>query len=182
MKQKAVTRSGQVIISQPVCTDDFGTLVYRCFFTKKFTWADTARFVGPFIQIPGTYVCHPNSKVAQQVSRRAFDEMEANCNTCIHFKRLPHTKDRSGLVRGSCDKVGNSKGINIYRLEKDEFWVPPEDPMHMRCWKGRQKIRIRLVDGLWYPYLQKEQSIPKEFNECLDWTHKRNVAEGRLTT
>lgn len=180
MAKKDVSRSGQVILNRPVCTDDFGTLVYRCQFSKSLTWADEARFVGAFMQVPGTYVCHPNSKVAQQISRRNFDEMESNCNACIHFTRLPHDKDRAGLVRGSCSKVANSKGFGIYRQTKTDYWVHPEDPMNMSCWQGRQKIRIRLIDGLWYPYVQRGQTMPKDFGKYLAWTHARNVAEGRL--
>ncbi len=90
------------------------------------------------------------------------------------------------MVRGSCNHVVNSKGYgNIYRLVKNgsdwEYWVHPDDPMNMSCWKGRQKPKIRLVDGLWYPYVQKGQSLPKDFGQMLAWTHARNIAEGRLT-
>lgn len=76
MKQpkKPVSKSGAPISSRPVCVDDFGTAVYRCHFSQRLTWADNCRLVGAFTQVNATYVCHPNSKVDQQISRRYFDE------------------------------------------------------------------------------------------------------------
>lgn len=124
-------KTNRPVWNHPLCTDDFGNLVYECFYTKKKVTTAACIFLGPCIpQAIGTYVCAKDAHDAFREAKRAFDEIDANCNTCINFKRLPHDKDPIGLVRGTCKLTP----IVMYR---SEFWVHPDDAMGMTCWVGR---------------------------------------------
>ncbi len=124
--ERAATRAKQFLLSAPVCTDDYGNAVYRCQFTGDFT-DETAILAGAFLSsVSGAYVCSPRSREAYKESRKAFDESEANCNTCSSMRRLPHKKRRDGMVEVGCLRK------NIIRMT-----IHPDDPMHMECWSAR---------------------------------------------
>ena len=120
-------RNDRKILNKALCTDDFGTLVYRCQYTKKLVFLDWC-YIGPCIpQLSGTYICHSVGGLeAFKKSKTAFDESEANCNTCKHLQRLPHDK-RDGLMRGIC----------LNHPYKPEVKFHPDDWMGMSCYKHR---------------------------------------------
>ena len=112
------------ILNKAICTDDFGNEVYKCHYSEKPVSVVESIFIGPLIpQVNGTYVCAPDAKHAYVESKKAFDEMDANCNTCRNLDRLPHEKRE--LMRGMCAIRGE-----IVRFH-------PEDCMSMTCWDAR---------------------------------------------
>lgn len=132
-------KSGKEIWSRLVCTDDFGNQVYVCHYTGQLVSTAEAIILGACIpQAIGTYVCARDATEAFKDAKRAFDELDANCNACINFVRLKHDKDPLGLVRGSCGK-GKVPTVMVYRISAGEFWVHPEDHMGLSCWEARPK-------------------------------------------
>lgn len=60
-------------------------------------------------------------------SLRAYEESEANCNTCVHLVRKPHDpKKNAGFLVGEC------------QVTKDPLRFHPEDPLHKPCWVSRR--------------------------------------------
>jgi hypothetical protein len=123
---RAATRANQLLLNLPICTDDYGTAIYVCQFTGNVT-DERAILLGALTpSVAGSYVCASNAREAYRLNRAAFDEMEANCNTCKHFKRIAQPKRKDGMFEGSCLTK------NLVRMT-----IHPEDPMHMECWQGR---------------------------------------------
>lgn len=138
----SVTRSGsstnQKILSPPSGVNDFGDSFYVCRFTGAIVQLDELRLAGAFINsVSGAYIAHKNSKPQEKYARQAFDESEANCNTCADFVRQTHEKDSGGMVKGKCAK-GSVPKTNVYRQLVETYWVHPSDPMHVACWTGRR--------------------------------------------
>lgn len=69
-------------------------------------------------------------------SAAAFEEMDANCNSCIAFHRLPHDRAPDKLMRGWCNFATDHP--LIYRKRGHEFWVNGSDNMSMPCWASRR--------------------------------------------
>lgn len=129
-------KSGKAILNEPVCTDDFGNLVFVCHYTKCYVGVDAAIFIGPVMpQVNGTYVCATNAYAAYKSSTQNFNEMDANCNTCRKFIRLPHKKDKSGMLKGQCNLMPENP--QAYMRNGDVYFVHPEDWMGMQCWEAR---------------------------------------------
>lgn len=127
MTQRANNRKGQAILNPSLCVDDYGDLVYRCWLTNRLVWPSTYRLVGSFnAAVAGAYVCAVDSKDAEKTSRGAWDECEANCNTCRNLIRVNHKQAKDGILPGKCQ----TKGFHEIRFH-------PSDPMHMDCWKSR---------------------------------------------
>jgi hypothetical protein len=109
------------ILNSPICQDDFGNLVYICQYTGGVVSCDNFIFIGAVIpQVSGSYVCSPGAGEAFRLSKKTFDESEANCNTCKNLTRLPHT---GRIMRGLCNG--------------EEIAFHPEDYMGKKCWSVR---------------------------------------------
>lgn len=108
-------RGDTKIFNRPICVDDYGTEVYVCHWTKKLVWADEAILLGSFYPgIHGVYVSAPDSHEARRNSHRAFNEMDRNCNTCKHLKRIKF--DPVGIVRVPLVKDGKPAGFRDVRV------------------------------------------------------------------
>ena len=125
-----------------VCTDDFGTLVFRCRYTEHLVWADVAIVIGA--TMPGVrarYVMAETveAKAAHKASGIAFHEIEANCNTCRFLERVKRDKNRAAFLYGRCTsaepKFEASPHFN--RREGDVMVFHPDDPMSMPCYVSR---------------------------------------------
>jgi hypothetical protein len=140
-------KSNKPIGNFPICVDDFGNLVFRCHYTGHLVTTAEAIFFGSVIpQSINTYVCSPTATEAFKDAKRAFDEIDANCNACKNFNRLPFNRDNNGLMKGWCSKIlrfQNPQGV--YNLNKGQngtywsYWVHPDDSMNMPCWEARSK-------------------------------------------
>ena len=87
------------VLNKPIATDDLGNEVYLCQYSKQPVTADKAIFLGPLIpSVSGTYVCHTNGIDARKQSKKNFDEMDANCNTCKSLMRTHHEKRKDGQL------------------------------------------------------------------------------------
>ncbi len=116
------------MIQQPICTDDYGTSVYACRYSKLATWADEAVKIGALIPgVKAAFYMHPESRNLHKKSVAAFHESEANCNTCRDLRRIPHAKSPHGFLQGVCAR-GKLPGVYSFN---------PDDPMHMDCWRAR---------------------------------------------
>jgi hypothetical protein len=67
------------------------------------------------------------NKESYKQSLTAYEEAEANCNTCVDLKRGTAPVCQGGFLRGTC------------RMSNAAVKFCPEDPMHMRCWKSRRE-------------------------------------------
>ena len=115
---------------QPICTDNYGTAIYKCRYSDQLVGGQDAKFSGAFI--PGVNVIHVmgNSKqtyAAEKQSRTFFDEMDANCNTCKHLIRNNVGKVKGGFLYGTC-AISAINGVMQFH---------PHDPMNLICWEGR---------------------------------------------
>jgi hypothetical protein len=139
-------KTGRLIGNAPICTDDFGTLWFRCQYTKKLVACDEAIMLGAIIpQVTQTFVCAPDAQEAFRISKRQFDELDANCNSCTNFERVKHDKNPNGFLRGQCAR-GIVPEHQAYDKDGKIFWIHPDDHMGMECWKARQKNEARLQD------------------------------------
>ena len=117
-------------MSQPVCIDDFGTALYRCRYTAALVGGSGAALTGALV--PGVSVTYvmgtsPEAKAAAKASRKAFDEMDANCNMCRNLERQQVGKVKGGFLYGTC-KAGFGRGVMRFH---------PNDFMGMECWEPR---------------------------------------------
>jgi hypothetical protein len=96
--------------------------ICKCPYTKLEVPYEGALFLGPIVpQVNGTYACHPTATPYRNASKRLFDEYEANCNTCVHLKRIPHKPIVGGMLRGKCSRSG------------EQLYFHPGDCMSMQC-------------------------------------------------
>lgn len=128
----------------PLCTDDFGTLVFRCRYTDGLVWANQALVVGATIPgVKARYVIADTSEARQQhrLSGISFHESEANCNTCAHLERVAHLKN-AGLLYGRCASPEAVRQASPYfaRAMGDVMVFHPDDYMGMPCYKSRWGI------------------------------------------
>ena len=122
-----------------MCIDDYGTQVVRCQYSNAPVHIDTAIVLGSTMPgVDAKYLCHPMlGPPAYKRSRRAFEESDVNCNTCVNFARRPHEKS-AGMVKGMCLHVpAPTTNDMIYRREGHTFWVHPNDCMAMTCHQQR---------------------------------------------
>lgn len=111
-------------MSNPVCTDDFGELVYKtCFPRGVLAWArDVNLLPSPMPRMKTQHVVVDKSLYNESV--KAFHALDRNCNTCKHLCRTKG-KNKFGELSGSC------------RESPDGFTFHPDDPMFKGCWKPR---------------------------------------------
>lgn len=75
-------------------------------------------------------------------STQAFNEMDANCNTCKHFDRLnadnkKGSNSASNFVYGNCNNPNAELNKIPYQREGYQVMVYVADWMGMACWKSR---------------------------------------------
>jgi len=75
--------------------------------------------------VSGTYVCHEEGKEARKQSKKNFDEMDANCNTCKNLMRVHHEKRKDGQLEGVC------------KIRAETIKFHPDDWMGNECWEPR---------------------------------------------
>lgn len=113
-------------LNKPIATDDQGNEVYLCQFSKKPVSTDESINLGPLMaNVSGTYICHPEGIQARKESKKNFDEMDANCNTCKNLQRLHHDKRKDGQLVGVC------------KVTADKLLFHPDDHMGKECWESR---------------------------------------------
>lgn len=122
-------KSGKPILNHDtvVCVDDFGNEVVICQYTRNPVSVADAIYIGPCIpQLNGTYLCAADAMPAFKASKRNFDEMDANCNSCQHLERVQFVRNSStALMPGVCGRT------------KEKLLFHPDDHMGMVCWEGR---------------------------------------------
>lgn len=131
-------RNDRPILNDPIDADKDENL-YRCHYSGEPVSLGASIFIGPCVpQVHGTYVCHPAAKPAFQESKRAFDESEANCNTCRHLHRVVH-KRSAGVLYGRCLSPAQDMGAHPYRDRIVYGVMPfhPDDYMGMPCYEAR---------------------------------------------
>lgn len=120
----------------PICTDDFGTSVYLGRYTERPVWADKA--ISYPAVVPGVKASYLDSEAGREGHRfnaAAFQENDANCNTCKHLIRQAGRKDRGGFLYGKC---GGTPAKHPYSLNpRSHMAFPPDDYMGMTCWEAR---------------------------------------------
>jgi hypothetical protein len=127
------------VLNIPVAIDDYGNSVFLCHYTGVPVSIGDHIYIGPCIpQLSGTYVCAQDAHAWFRDDKYAFDESEANCNTCVNFGRLPHPKSPSGFLRGQCSYAPAQHPLLYVRTNAD-FWIHPDDRMGMSCYTPRTK-------------------------------------------
>lgn len=114
--------------------------VYRCQYTEREVRFGDHVFLGAVVpQVRGAYVCRPDAKAAFRASRQAFNESEANCNTCRHLQRVPHEKSRAGFLYGRCECADLSAHPYASRIVNGVMPFHPDDFMGMPCYEAREQ-------------------------------------------
>lgn len=121
----------------PVCVDDFGDAVHRCFYTDALTWPDATVVVGAVV--PGVkarhYVARGTGEAAHRHSVAVFQESEGNCNTCVHLQRV-----QAPLSEFWKRQPALSRPLyGLCQLQRGVFEFYPADPMHMPCHEQRSR-------------------------------------------
>ncbi len=70
--------------------------------------------------------------------RRAFDEMDRNCNTCARLTRVARPKEKARFLYGKCD----STEPHLYTKKDGVIMFHPNDHMGMECWEHRDDKNI----------------------------------------
>lgn len=106
-----------------------GSTVYTCQFTGLAVIYGEHILLGAVVpNTKGVYVCHPSAVVAWKASKRVFDSVDRNCNTCAHLVRVKFDKQPpAALHSGVCS---NHPYLPIIKFH-------PDDSMNMSCWKSR---------------------------------------------
>jgi hypothetical protein len=117
------------ILNPSVGIDDFGNTLYQCHFTKKLVSTENSIFLGAVVpQVKGSYVCSPDALEFRKISIKAFNEVDANCNTCKNLERLPHEKQHPAAPhKGNCKLHPYATKVTFH----------PDDWMGMVCWQTR---------------------------------------------
>ena len=118
------------VLNKPITVDDQGNEVYICQYSKKLVSVDKAIFLGALIpSVSATFVCHPDGKEARKQSKKNFDEMDANCNTCKNLERIQHKKCTAGFLQGIC------------KIQDVKIKFHPDDWMGKECWESRKETK-----------------------------------------
>ena len=125
------------IINRSTTQNDAGDALFICPYTgKAVTWEDAVVYGALIPRLHACEVGHPNGREAYKQSKRDFDAMDRNCNTCQKFNRLPHENEPNRFLKGRCGEMpaGN---LQAYRHVDDVFWIHSDDWMGMDCWAAR---------------------------------------------
>ncbi len=116
--------------------DDFGTSVLPCTYTGALTWADQGVMrPSPMHGVPAHFTADtPEAKAKHAESARAFHEVERNCNTCAHLRRVPHAKCSAGFLYGKC---ASEPKDHPYPIRDGVMMFHPHDWMGMGCYASR---------------------------------------------
>ena len=108
----------------------------KCHYSgKEVEQGNSIRIGGCWPGLTKTYECHPDALPFFKASKRLFDEVDENCNTCEGFKRVKHPKAKGGFLKGQCAEV--QEHPLVYDLKETIFWIHPDDAMLMPCYKQR---------------------------------------------
>ncbi len=135
--KKSVDRISQ----NPICTDDFGNLVYSCHWTGvPVSIVDSVIGGGFYPGVKSTFICSPDHKHAKKESHRLFNEMDMNCNNCKHLDRVKREKNSAGFLFGKClsDDRFLTDSPYAYAEENDVMMFHPDDWMGMLCYEQRE--------------------------------------------
>ena len=101
--------------------------VYECHWTDAWVKEQDVIWSGAIMpNVKFKYACTPGYEAERKKEVNYFNEIEANCNTCKHLRRVPHEKCKSGFLYGKCKE---SKG--------EIMQFHPDDPMYMPCYEPR---------------------------------------------
>lgn len=126
----------------PICTDDYGQLMYRCRYTSSIVSSDSVVAIGS--RIPGLHSRHymagtDEARRLYKAEGIAFHDAEANCNTCRNFDRVKHPRNTAGFLFGICRGSEGAPDESPYadRAQNGVMIIHPDDPMHMPCYESR---------------------------------------------
>lgn len=82
------------------------------------------------------------AKQNRKLALSAFNEMDANCNTCQHFKRLESdnakgSNSASNFVYGNCKSQQSQANKIPYYRDGYQVMVHVADYLGMTCWQPR---------------------------------------------
>lgn len=110
----------------------------KCLYGRNLIKKEDSIKIGGFISGPFHFYMHKDKVEERKLSRKLFDQYEANCNTCIHLQRIKHAKNSSGFLYGTCKSTPTSS--QYYTIKIDDSGVirfHPEDPMFLPCYSPR---------------------------------------------
>jgi hypothetical protein len=121
--------------------------LYRCKYSGRVAIEKWMKFVSPVLpQCPTAEPVHKTLdqeliKAKRKESIDAFNEMDANCNTCKHFVRLKAdnakgSNSASNFVYGNCSNNGQIELIP-YKRDGYQIMVHVADYLGMPCWEKR---------------------------------------------
>lgn len=121
-----------------ICTDDYGDMALaECRYTKERFRPEQGIVRGSLV--PQAKIAHldgPNSAMAHQKSVDAWNESEANCNTCVFLVREKGPKV-GGLLYGICSSPKPNYDAHPYYSGSPIFAFAPDDWQGMPCWTPR---------------------------------------------
>jgi hypothetical protein len=119
--------------------------LYKCHYTGHIALEQEMVFEpSPMPQCPATLARYDSeeSRLKRKESFSAFNEMDANCNTCKHFNRQ-HADNAKGshpasnFVYGSCRNEQGKPELSPYKSEF-QIMLHVADYMGMQCWEARK--------------------------------------------
>lgn len=126
-----------MISQKPICVDNFGNEIYICHWTGKTVSVIDAVITGGFIPGHNTqFLSIKDNRKTMRNSRKLFDELEANCNTCKNLTRIK-SDDKHGFLYGVCENEISQH--ELYTSQNTIMTFHPNDPMHKVCWKSREQ-------------------------------------------
>jgi hypothetical protein len=121
---------------KPICTDDFGSLVYKGHYTGIPVPIQDAVTVGAMLPgLKARYFDIIDHQSEKKFSQQCFNENDANCNTCKHLQRVKHEKNSAGFLYGKC--AIDSKEPRQYPTTDGVMMFHPDDYAGMECWEAR---------------------------------------------
>lgn len=129
-----MTALRDMLLSEPVGNIN-GEPTYRCHWTGEMVKESEMILTPPILpQVLGKHPAAPGYEPARRRSYIDFCEMDANCNTCQNLDRVPHEKQKGGMLFGRCKSVPIN---HPYPILDGVMTFHPEDFMGMECYESR---------------------------------------------
>lgn len=120
--------------------------VYLCKYTKKLVKGSEAIWRGAIHpQVRFTYAHSPGFEPHRKQEQSEFNDMDANCNTCKHFKRkfVDKCMSPAAFIYGDCDNKEISYKDFPYKPYDNKhrtlIMLHPADYMGMACYENRDR-------------------------------------------
>ena len=133
------TRVTVEVLDTPYPEADEQYDLVQCPYTKLLVTRKDAVVLGSVLpQVKVSSLCHPLAVVVRKHSIEALQELDQNCNTCKHLKRVEFDRAEwkpSGLMPGECK---NPKRKPLYPRDGNKILFAPDDCMLQDCYEGRK--------------------------------------------